>query len=107
MLDIIQTFRRWKKLLYSYLISTIVLFHKALGHTSIGPSHGTLSITDNRTGRKYTIPIANNAIRATDFLQITSAGKGADFLDHFENSIKILDKGFLNTACTESAITLM
>ncbi|KKA21090.1 Citrate synthase [Rasamsonia emersonii CBS 393.64] len=108
MLDIlVQTFRRWKKLLYSYLTSAILFYHKALGHTAIGPSSGSLSITDNRTRRKYTIPIVNNAIRATDFLQITSAGMGADFVDHYENSIRILDKGFLNTACTESAITLI
>jgi len=108
MLDMLdQTSRRWKKLLNSYLASAIFLFHKALGHTAVGPSYGSLSITDNRTRRNYTIPIVNNAIRAIDFLQITAAGKGADFEDQFENSIRILDKGFLNTACTESAITLM
>lgn len=51
----------WKKLLYS----CVLFYHKALGHTRIGPSSGTLSTTDDHTGRKYTIPIPinNNAVK--------------------------------------------
>lgn len=97
----------WNNLLYSYATSAVILYHKALGHTEIGPSSGSLSITDNRTGREYTIPIQNNSVRALDFIQITAAGKGNDLADHYDNSIRVLDKGLYNTACTETAITHM
>lgn len=100
-------FQRWKKLLYSYLTSTIRLYHKTLGHTTIGPSSGTLSIIDNRTRRKYSISVVNNTVQAIDFLKITTAGQGADVVDHYENSIRILDRGYLNTACMESSVTFM
>ena len=93
--------------MYSGITSTVSLYHKILEHTGIGPSSGSLSITDNRTGQSYTIPIVNNAVRAIDFLQNTVAGKGAELVEHFDNSLRVLDKGFFNTACTESAITLM
>lgn len=103
--SLFSTIKLWKKLLSSSAASGAVLYHKALGHTSIGPSSGTLSITDDRTGRKYTIPINNNAVKALDFIQITSAGLGAEMADHYDNSLRILDKGFWNTACTETSIT--
>ena len=34
----------------------------------------TLSITDNRTGKTYEVPIAEGAIRATDLKKITTGG---------------------------------
>ena len=33
-------------------------------------NNDTLTITDNRTGRNYEIPIQNGAIRSTDLRQI-------------------------------------
>lgn len=91
--------------MYSSATSSVWLYHKTLGHTDIGPSTGTLSITDNRTGRNYTIPINNNSVKALDFIQITSAGLGTEVADHYDNSLRILDRGFWNTACTETSIT--
>ena len=105
--SLLKAFRRWQMKFSSFLTSLYLLYHRALGHTSVGPSSGSLSIVDNRTHRKYRIPIKDNAVKAIDFLQITAAGQGADFEDQYENSIRILDRGYLNTACTESAITLM
>jgi citrate synthase len=35
----------------------------------------TLTVTDNRTGKTYTIPIELGAIRANDLLQIKSGGE--------------------------------
>ena len=34
----------------------------------------TLSITDNRTGKTYEVPISDGTIRATDLKKITTGG---------------------------------
>lgn len=60
--------------------ATVALF-RAVGATSPGTSSGTLSVTDNRTNRTYTIPIEHNSVRAIDFRQIAAAGRGADPVD--------------------------
>lgn len=97
----------WKKLLYSYLSLIVIYYHRALGRVSVGPAHGSLTITDNRTKRTYHLPIVHNAVRALDFRQITAAQPGADFVDHVDSGLRIIDKGYLNTACMESSITLI
>ena len=43
--------------------------------TPVSPSRDTLSVTDNRTGMSYEIPIHEGAIRATELRKIKS---GAD-----------------------------
>jgi citrate synthase len=57
----------------------------------------TLSITDNRTGRSYELPITEGAVRAADFRQI----KQSD--DDF--GLLLYDPGFVNTASCRSRIT--
>src|SRR5437879_10515113 len=59
----------------------------------------TLTITDNRTGRRYDVPIRNGAIAATDLQKITSNGSGSGLLSY--------DPAFLNTASCRSAITFI
>jgi citrate synthase len=59
----------------------------------------TLTITDNRTNKTYTIPIANGAIRALDLRQIKSGPK--DF------GLMTYDPAFMNTASCHSAITYL
>ena len=59
----------------------------------------TLSITDNRTGRRYEVPIRDGAIAATDLQKITSDGSGSGLLSY--------DPAFLNTASCRSAITFI
>jgi citrate synthase len=56
----------------------------------------TLTIIDNRTGKKYEIPIKNGAIKATDLFQI----KVAD-----DDGLISYDPGFMNTASCQSKIT--
>jgi citrate synthase len=59
----------------------------------------TLTITDNRTGRTYEVPVREGAIRATDLRQIkTSPG---DF------GLVSYDPALLNTAVCRSAITFI
>ncbi|MBX3075760.1 citrate synthase [Candidatus Obscuribacterales bacterium] len=60
-------------------------------------SNETLTITDNRTGRKYDIPITDNTIRANDLRQI----KIAD--DDF--GLMTYDPSFMSTAACRSSIT--
>jgi citrate synthase len=55
-----------------------------------------LEITDARTGKEYQVPIADGAVRATDFRQIT----GPD-----NEGLVSYDPAFLNTAACKSAIT--
>jgi citrate synthase len=56
----------------------------------------TLTITDNRTGKQYEIPIKNDAIKATDLFQIRITE---------DDGIVSYDPGFMNTASCQSKIT--
>src|ERR687895_516593 len=58
----------------------------------------TLTVIDNRTGKKYEIPIQNGAIKATDLFQI----KVTD-----DDGIVSYDPGFMNTASCQSRITFI
>ncbi|HLX13228.1 MAG TPA: citrate synthase [Bacteroidota bacterium] len=66
----------------------------ATQHTN---GQGTLSITDNRTGKKYEIPVENDTIKATDLRQIKI--KEDDF------GMMTYDPAFMNTASCKSRIT--
>src|SRR5678810_390489 len=57
----------------------------------------TLTITDNRTGKLYEIPITDGAIRATDLRQIKM---GQD-----DQGLGTYDPAFMNTASCRSRIT--
>jgi citrate synthase len=57
----------------------------------------SLTITDNRTGRTYEVPVAEGTVRATDLRQI----KISD--DDF--GLMTYDPAFMNTAACRSAIT--
>src|SRR6202521_4487504 len=59
----------------------------------------TLTITDNRSGRRYEVPIKDGAIAATDLQKIVSDGPGSGLLSY--------DPAFLNTASCRSAITFI
>jgi citrate synthase len=57
----------------------------------------TLTIIDNRTGKKYELPIADGAIRSTDLRQIKTAQEDAGLVTY--------DPAFMNTAACRSRIT--
>ncbi len=57
----------------------------------------SLTITDNRTGKQYEVPIENETIRATDLRQIKV--RAEDF------GLMTYDPAFLNTAACKSSIT--
>ncbi len=59
----------------------------------------TLTITDNRTGRSYEVPITDGAIAALALREIRDDGG--------DDGIVSYDPAFLNTASTRSAITLV
>jgi citrate synthase len=57
----------------------------------------TLTITDNRTGQTYTMPVENGTIRAMDLRKIKTSPE--DF------GLMTYDPAFMNTASCKSAIT--
>ncbi len=59
----------------------------------------SLTITDNRTGRTYEVPIANNTIRAIDLRQIKTSKE--DF------GLMTYDPAYMNTAECKSTITFI
>src|SRR5437867_13346689 len=59
----------------------------------------TLTVIDNRTGKKYELPITDGTIRATDLRQIKTDG------DDF--GLMTYDPAFMNTAACRSAITFI
>jgi citrate synthase len=59
----------------------------------------TLSVTDNRTGRTYNLPLFHGNIRATDLRQIKA--------DPDDFGVMSYDPAFLNTACCQSSITFI
>ena len=59
----------------------------------------TLTVTDNRTGKTYEIPIERGAIRAMDLRQIQVSEEDFGLLSY--------DPAFMNTASCKSAITFI
>jgi len=57
----------------------------------------TLTITDNRTGKQYEIPVTDGTIRATDLRQLKTSGDDAGLATY--------DPAFMNTAACRSGIT--
>jgi citrate synthase len=62
-------------------------------------SEQSLTITDNRTGKSYTLPIENGTVRAMDFRQIKT--------DSDDFGLMTYDPALMNTASTKSAITFI
>jgi citrate synthase len=61
--------------------------------------HDSLSVTDNRTGRTYELPVSDGTIHATDLRAIKVDGDDFGLMSY--------DPAFLNTASTRSAITFI
>jgi len=61
-------------------------------------SEGSLEVKDSRTSKGYSIPIADNAIRATELKKVKSS-------DPEDLGLVSYDPAFLNTASCRSAIT--
>ena len=59
----------------------------------------TLTVTDNRTGKQYEIPISEGAIRATDLRQIKTGPEDGGLMTY--------DPAFMNTAACRSQITFI
>ena len=62
-------------------------------------SGNSLSITDNRTGKQYEVPIENGTIKAMDLRQIKTGDE--DF------GLMTYDPAFMNTASCKSRITFI
>src|SRR5216110_4022048 len=62
-------------------------------------SEQTLTVTDSRTGKSYTLPIENGTVRAMDLRQIKT--------DADDFGLMTYDPALMNTASTRSAITFI
>jgi citrate synthase len=62
-----------------------------------GARSETLTVTDNRTGRSYELPIEDGTVRATELRQIK--------VEESEFGMMAYDPAFMNTASCRSAIT--
>ena len=69
----------------------------AAGPSGNGATADTLSVTDNRTGKTYELPITDGTVRATDLRQIK--------VDEDEFGMLSYDPAFMNTASCRSSIT--
>src|SRR5215471_12171046 len=69
----------------------------AQAHAAAEKSRDALTLTDNRTGKSYEIPIVDGVIRAIDLRQIKTGPE--DF------GLMTYDPGFTNTAACRSSIT--
>ena len=59
----------------------------------------TLTITDNRTGKTYELPIADGTIKASDIRQIKTGPDDFGLMSY--------DPAFMNTATAKSTITFL
>src|SRR5437764_2347965 len=62
-------------------------------------SEQSLTITDDRTGKSYTLPVENGTVRAMDLRQIKT--------DADDFGLMTYDPALMNTASTKSAITFI
>jgi citrate synthase len=67
------------------------------GAGSVAEAAATLTVTDNRTGRTYEVPITDGTVRAMDFRQMK--------VDDDDFGLMTYDPAFTNTASCRSAIT--
>ncbi|KAF9007601.1 peroxysomal citrate synthase [Cyathus striatus] len=69
-------------------------------------TNNSLSVTDNRTGKVYTVPIVDNNISATAFKAMKAPfNHGERKENETDKGLRVADKGFLNTAVMRSEIT--
>src|ERR1700759_3498538 len=65
----------------------------------VGESNETLTVTDNRTGKQYEVPIEDGAIRATELRKIKTHEDDFGLLSY--------DPAYMATASCRSAITFI
>jgi citrate synthase len=61
------------------------------------PAEGTLTVTDNRTGQTYELPIQEGTVRGMDLRQIKT--------DERDFGLMVYDPAYMNTASCRSSIT--
>ena len=81
------------------MANSVTTDRNAASSTSSKPAGDTLTVTDNRTGKQYELPIKDGAIRAMDLKQIKTGPE--DF------GLVTYDPAFMNTASCRSTITFI
>jgi citrate synthase len=78
-------------------MSTVETQHTSDAGPDAEPAPPTLTVTDNRTGATYELPISDGTVRASDLRQIK--------VDPDEFGMMSYDPAFMNTASCRSSIT--
>jgi citrate synthase len=65
----------------------------------------SLTVTDNRTGKTYELPITHNSVLATDIKKIKSAQGNDRAEDETTQGLRVYDPAYMNTAVIQSSIT--
>lgn len=77
-----------------------------MGQPTAGSKNQTLTVTDNRTGKVYTVPIQDNSIPATAFKSVKAPFQPGERKENeTDKGLRVHDKGYLNTAVMRSEIT--
>ncbi|MBP2688785.1 MAG: citrate synthase, partial [Deltaproteobacteria bacterium] len=72
---------------------------QAGGDAGKGGARNTITITDNRTGKQYEIPVEHDTIKAPDLRQIK--------VNPDDFGLMTYDPAFMNTASCKSTITFI
>ncbi len=70
-----------------------------------GPPRQSLTVTDNRTGKTYQLPIKHNSVLATDIKRIKADSQDDRPEDETAQGLRVFDPAYMNTAVVESSIT--
>jgi citrate synthase len=77
--------------------STIEAAAGAASDSGTAPEEGTLTVTDNRTGQTYELPIQDGTVRGMDLRQVKT--------DEQDFGLMVYDPAYMNTASCRSSIT--
>src|SRR5277367_1609585 len=77
--------------------STIEAAAAAAPDNATAPEEGTLTVTDNRTGQTYELPIQDGTVRGMDLRQVKT--------DEQDFGLMVYDPAYMNTASCRSSIT--
>src|SRR5258708_6636250 len=89
--------RRSMALMAPFLMDSLTSTASSKKTDAVSSPRGTLTVTDNRTGKSYEVPIKNGAIKAMDLRQIKTDARDFGMMSY--------DPAFNNTASCISRIT--
>ena len=91
---------------FALLSKPVSILRKYIQSPPETQSSSVLEVIDHRTGRRYRIPISDNAIEARHIRRINES-YSSNRKEWYASGLKVLDPGFENTAVTKSRVTFV